>query len=290
MAVPKGPPVAHRHLDTERRIAQLPPRLRWATGALRLTLREPADGLDRVRVRAQAFLNRGRPTGRGHPYTVAMDWHRRLHEQLGAPWPCAWTSDFEHLWTQVAEEVRKAGVLLGRGTYGGWDDADPALAHAIWCLVHAEAPEKVVETGVAHGVTTRIILEALHRNGAGHLWSIDLPAMDPTLHGEIGVAVPGRLCDRWTYIRGTSRRRLPGLLSQIAPIDLFVHDSSHTERNMSFELAQAWPALRRGAAVADDVHQSPAFASFTRAVCPADAYVAPADDGTALFGIALKDA
>lgn len=68
---------------------------------------------------------------------------------------------------------------------------------------------------------------------------------------------------RWTYISGTSRRRLPGLLSQSWPIDLFVHDSSHTERDMLFELERAWPAIGRGAIVADD--------------------------GGALFGIALKD-
>jgi hypothetical protein len=38
--------------------------------------------------------------------------------------------------------------------------------------------EKVVETGVAHGVTSRFILEALSRNGDSHLWSIDLPLFE----------------------------------------------------------------------------------------------------------------
>lgn len=35
-------------------------------------------------------------------------------------------------------------------------------------------PEVVIETGVAHGVSTRIVLEALTQNDLGHLWSIDL--------------------------------------------------------------------------------------------------------------------
>lgn len=34
-------------------------------------------------------------------------------------------------------------------------------------------PEKVLETGVARGVTSRVILEAMSINGTGHLWSID---------------------------------------------------------------------------------------------------------------------
>jgi predicted O-methyltransferase YrrM len=271
----------------DRRIAQLPPRLQWAAGALRLTLREPADGFDRVLGRARELVRRHEPTG--HAYAVDVDWYQRLHERLGSAWPCAQTAEFHRLWNEVVDEVRVQGVSLGRGTYGGWDDGDPGLARAIWCLIHALRPAKVVETGVAHGVTSRIILEALERAGNGHLWSIDLPAMDSTIHHEIGIAVPDRLRARWTYITGTSRRRLPGLLSQIGPIDLFVHDSSHTERNMSFELQQAWPAIRRGAIVADDVHQSPAFAKFTASVLTAGSYVATADDASALFGVVLKE-
>ena len=50
-----------------------------------------------------------------------------------------------------------------------------------------------METGVAHGVTSRVILEALERLGSGHPWSIDLPAMDSALHDSIGIAVPGSL-------------------------------------------------------------------------------------------------
>ena len=59
----------------------------------------------------------------------------------------------------------------------GGDDGDRAQAEAIWCLVAHLRPATVVETGVAHGLTSRVILEGLHRNGNGHLWSVDLPAV-----------------------------------------------------------------------------------------------------------------
>lgn len=270
----------------DRTIARLPPRLRWVAGTMRHTLREPADSLDRVKVRAEHLAGREHPTF--HHYEPERGWHQRLHQQLGADWPCTATPNFERLWAQVVEDVRARGLSLGRGTYGGWDDADPGFARAIWCLMSHLRPEKVVETGVARGVTSRIILEAMERMQTGHLWSIDLPAMDPTLHHEIGVAVPESLYGRWSYITGTSRKRLPKLLGEIAPIDLFVHDSSHTERNILFELEAAWPAITRGAVVADDVQQSPGFARFAAPRPEGTTFVFEADDASAMFGIALK--
>jgi len=279
-------PTSRHRRAADRLVNHLPPQMRWAVGALLLTLREPADGFDRllVRVRERALPGRCRSCA----YRVEDDWQATLHAHLGQPWPCAQTVAFERLWAQILAELYGRSVFVGRGTYGGWDDADRSLAAAIWCLVCHLRPQRVVETGVAHGITSRVVLEALERAGAGHLWSIDLPAMDPTLHGAIAVAVPERLRGGWTYIAGTSRRHLPGLLAQLRRIDMFIHDSSHTRRNMLFELRQAWPALDRGAIVADDVNQSAAFADFVAAVAPDATYVAPAADAAALFGIALK--
>jgi len=255
-------------------------------GALLLTLREPADGLDRILVRIRQRLPL--PVAGCTGYPVQHDWHRRLHERLGRPWPCEHADAFEALWERMEAELRARGSAPGRASYGGWDDADPQLGLAIWCLIHSMGPERVVETGVAHGLTSRIILEALERAGRGRLWSIDLPAMDPGLHEQIAIAVPERLRARWTYIAGTSRRRLPGLLEQIRPIDLFVHDSSHTRRNTLFELRLAWSALGRGAIVADDINQSTAFAEMSESVGATAVHVALAGDGAALFGILLR--
>jgi hypothetical protein len=211
-----------------------------------------------------------------------------MHERLGLTWPCAATSEFEKLWLATVEFVRAQGLSVGRGAYGGWDDADPALARVLWCLVTHLRPRLVVETGVGHGLTSRTILEALERVGEGHLWSIDLPATDSALHAQIGIAVPESLRGRWTYVNGTSRRCLPKLLEDIGPIELFVHDSSHTNRNVRFELEHAWAATRRGAIVADDVHQSTAFASFAGEAPEGMCFVAEADDASALFGVALR--
>jgi hypothetical protein len=47
-------------------------------------------------------------------------------------------------------------------------DAEVTLARAVWCAARHVRPEVVIETGVAHGVTSRIVLEALNKNDRGH--------------------------------------------------------------------------------------------------------------------------
>jgi hypothetical protein len=135
------------------------------------------------------------------------------------------------------------------------------------------------------------VLERLLRQPEGRLWSIDIPPLiERGLADETGAAVPARCRSRWTYVRGSSRRRLPGLLRRLGRIDLFVHDSMHTERNMAFELKTAWASLSPGGAiVADDVHRNAAFASFLESVAEeAESVVATSSDGAGQIGIVLK--
>jgi hypothetical protein len=232
-------------------------------------------------------------------YEVAVDWERQLHEMLGLEWPCDASAEFWALWAQVTSSFYAKGVHIGRGAFGGWADGDPGLVRAIWCLTRHLRPVTVVETGVARGFTSRFILEALERNDVGHLWSIDLPPqLKPELSQQVGAAVDDRLRHRWSYIRGSSRRRLPELLSRLSQIDLFVHDSSHTERNVRFELERAWTAVKAGGAlVADDIDYSWGFHGFARSVSGHQALTCYAEpnkpdpprfDGKGLFGIIYK--
>jgi predicted O-methyltransferase YrrM len=161
-----------------------------------------------------------------------------------------------------------------------------------WCLVRHTHPDRIVETGVARGITTRVLLEALERNGRGHLWSIDLPPLlEESLAHEVGAAVPRRLDERWTLLRGSSRRRLPGLIGQLGQVDLFLHDSMHTARNVRFELDHVWPAMRPGgAALIDDVEKNVAVRDFLRARPTTPAVISPSADGRVLIGTLIKSA
>jgi hypothetical protein len=123
-----------------------------------------------------------------------------LHRLLGFSSPAALTSEFEGLWPKVISELEKKGVRTGPASFKGWNDGDAGFVRAIWCLVRQLKPRNVIETGVAHGVTSRFILEALERNGNGHLWSIDRPPLEPEWKKEIGIAVGNRFKQRWSYI------------------------------------------------------------------------------------------
>jgi len=233
-------------------------------------------------------------------YHVDHDWEFRLHELLDMPQQCPATSEFWALWPEVVGEMEAKGIRVGPESFKGWNDGDAGFVRAIWCLTRHLRPTNVVETGVAHGFTSRFILEALERNGGvGHLWSIDHPPLEHTWHEQIGMAVGGRYSDRWSYISGSSKRRLPGLLSQLGQIDLFVHDSLHSEHNVRFELDSAWAALRPGGAiVVDDVDANWGLKSFLQSFSGHQSMVCEAEplhpdlrrfNKKGLFGIILKE-
>jgi predicted O-methyltransferase YrrM len=231
-------------------------------------------------------------------YNVDDAWESKLHRLLDLSSPAAVTSEFDALWPKVMSELEEKGVRAGPASFKGWNDGDAAFVRAIWCLVRHLKPRNVVETGVAHGVTSRFILEALERNGSGHLWSIDRPPMEPEWKKEIGIAVDGRFPQRWSYILGSSRRRLPGLLSRLGEIDLFVHDSLHSKRNVRFEMDRAWAILRPGGAiVVDDIDVNRGFHSFAQSFSGLHSIVCEAEplrpdlrrfNKKGMFGIILK--
>lgn len=138
--------------------------------------------------------------------------------------------------------------------------ADSLLARCCYLVCRVTQPETVLETGVAYGVSSAFILRALEENGRGTLHSVDLPPLRRDYDRYWGIAVPDDLRGRWKLHRGTSANVLPRLFQQIRTVDLFVHDSLHTRRNMSREFDAVWPHLRNGAVLlADDVERNRAF-------------------------------
>jgi predicted O-methyltransferase YrrM len=222
--------------------------------------------------------------------TTAGAWDEQVHRLIGAPWPCKEAHRFEEIWRATMNDLAAQHLSVGRGAFGGWDDGDAALIRIAWCLTRHGRPERIVETGVARGLTTRALLEGLDRNGSGHLWSIDLP---PLLEHEVAqqtaAAVPKRLYSRWTLVRGSSRRTLPGLVSGLGSLDLFVHDSMHTTRNVRFELAQVWPALVPGGVILiDDVEKNAATGQFLTAHPQTPSVISTSQDGRVLLCCLVK--
>jgi hypothetical protein len=218
-------------------------------------------------------------------------WYEHLHGLLGAPWPCPAADQAKVLMTDINALLTEKGLRTGRGSYGWYSDAEIALCSAIWCTVLHAKPEVVIETGVAHGVSSRIILEGFSRNDSGHLWSIDLPhPLDHSLHAQTGAAVTDSCRPRWTYLEGESRRRLPPLVKEVGRLQLFIHDSLHTAENTLFEMEQAASIMSPGGVMlVDDIKGHSGFAEFARRHPDYETMVClTPDGGIGAFGIAVK--
>lgn len=268
-----------------------PSRGTYIARAAMATLSKPGDTAEKLTERIADRRERAVRHGQRPENHADEDWERRLHELLGAPWPCPQAQAFMPAWEAAKETMAEHGLRVGRQNYGDDDDADPGLARVLWCLVCHLNPTQVVETGVAHGLSSRIMLEALTRSGErGRLSSIDLPAL--TIHerrAEVGVAVPETLRGRWRYLEGASRRRLGPLLRELGQVELFVHDSLHSTRNVRWELETVWRVLAPGGVVVvDDVDFNWGFEEFLQAGEDRRPLWCMADDGQRLFAVARK--
>lgn len=194
---------------------------------------------------------------------------------------------------QFAQIECKVGALrqsiTADGPFSVVHNADPIFAYLCYALVRALRPKLVVETGVCYGVTSAYVLQALSVNGDGRLHSIDLPPLGKNGDDYVGWFVPEELRSRWTLHRGQSSRLLPPLLAGVDTIDLFIHDSLHTYRNMTHEFRLAWAALRAGGVlVSDDIEGNSAFAELAAAADVLCSVVMPQGNKGALLGVAVK--
>lgn len=147
----------------------------------------------------------------------------------------------------------------------------------LYFLIRTIKPEIILETGVAGGKSTGYILQAIHDNRKGKLCSIDLPFQwyiygDHKLHldslpaGKMpGYLIPKKLTDNWFLYLGNTKEELPKLLKNLQKIDVFFHDSEHSDKTMMFEYNQSWPYIKKGGyLLSDDISYTEAWVKFTR--------------------------
>ena len=219
-------------------------------------------------------------------------WDEHLHKLLGAPWPCPKDQRLDEVLADIGAVLDAKGWGFGRDTYAWYADGDRSLCRAVWCVVLHTRPEVVIETGVAHGVTSRIVLEAMAQNDLGHLWSVDLPfPFDHRLHGETGILVTDVCRPRWSYVEGSSKQRLPPLIAEVGPVEVFIHDSLHTAENTVFEMEQAASAMSAGGVMlVDDIDSHMGFATFAERHPEYQTIICPSGDRDGMFGIAVNSA
>jgi predicted O-methyltransferase YrrM len=167
-------------------------------------------------------------------------------------------------------------------------NGDLVLGHLCYLLARIRRPQVIVETGVCYGVTSAFLLKAIQMNGSGMLHSIDLPPLGKAADDFVGRLVVPELRPNWKLHRGRSQDLLPGIVREKGPVDLFVHDSLHTYRNMRREFEIVTPNLAAGGVlIADDIEGNGAFAEWVSHSSPAYSAVVRERVKRGLTGVAL---
>lgn len=125
----------------------------------------------------------------------------------------------------------------------------------LYVAVRSLRPKVIIETGVASGKSSAMILLALEHNNKGQLISIDLPnkpgeslpdgAKTHTGDYDVGWLIPDYLKKRWQLHLGDAKKLLPKILKAISGVDIFLHDSLHTYKHVQFELKKIFPKMRK---------------------------------------------
>ncbi len=156
----------------------------------------------------------------------------------------------------MAEMIRRRDAYGSEGVLGALDCA------TLYGLTRWLRPAVVVESGGFIGMSSAFILKALadEKRTTAKLYSIELSE-----DCEQGALIPDELRSAsggFVPMRGKvedflKRDQLP------SPIDMFLHDSSHSHRHMLWEFRQFWPRLRDGGLlVSHDVQMNAAFPEF----------------------------
>jgi predicted O-methyltransferase YrrM len=132
-----------------------------------------------------------------------------------------------------------------------------ATGVTLYGLTRLLKPTNVVETGVADGRSSYLILAALDANEHGTLHSFDV-------NPEVGVLTRGH--DRWKLTvseLAESRVNFTAAMEALDTVDLFLHDSDHGYPNQMFEYDAAWPKVPEGGILAsDDTDLTKAYVDF----------------------------
>lgn len=224
----------------------------------------PAELLRRLLRDPQEVLSGGLLHRRAHPTLIefsrgaslqTVDLEELLATYVGGDLPSDWAAEYAEV------EGRLGARYADPGAFRTETRLSSDQSRWLYALVRARRPTRVVETGVANGHSSFVLLEALRKNGRGSLTSFDISH-------EVGGLVPTELRGGWDLrilpLRGTPEA-FRSAVRALGPIDLFEHDSDHSYRWVTWELNTVWPLLAPGGVVSiDDADWSWAALDFAR--------------------------
>jgi predicted O-methyltransferase YrrM len=142
-------------------------------------------------------------------------------------------------------------------TSSAWN-SEANLSGFLYSYILTNKPKIIIETGVANGISTRIILTALEKVG-GYLHSFDiLPEAEK-------VAQNYRNWKFHLLPKRNTKSHLENSVKRIGFCDLWLHDSNHGSNWQTFEYNLALQQLNpSGILFSDDIDASPAWGNFSK--------------------------
>lgn len=161
--------------------------------------------------------------------------------------------------------------------------ADTA-ALLLYLLIRFNHPETVLETGVANGLSSNVILNALNANGKGTLYSVDI-------NPDVGALVDESVKSRWQLKIidfKNAKKEFQQLVNALPAVDLFIHDSDHSYNGQMSEYKTAYPKISaQGIFASDDIDLSWAFVDYCKEKTVKPYFLVSA---TKIFGFFPKEA
>jgi len=190
---------------------------------------------------------------------VSVGWLGKSNNQI-------YPNAFEYLKNRYSEDQVK---LLAEEGLAAWIEesssaknkvasehwnAESSLCVLLYTLIILNNLSKIIETGVANGVTTRVMMRALERTG-GTLHSFDILEQSRNVYSGSGSWVFHKLEPNRVI-----QKQLQTEVDSIGGCDMWVHDSNHGQTWQAFEYSLAWSNLTdKGVLLSDDVDASPAW-------------------------------
>jgi predicted O-methyltransferase YrrM len=134
-------------------------------------------------------------------------------------------------------------------TYDAAFAIEEGSAFLMYALVRLLRPSVVLETGVANGHSSALILNALGENGSGELHSIDVS------HDVGNLVLDKRQWHVHLLDLSSLKKSFAAIVGQLPAIDLMIHDSDHSYQWMRYELETVFPRMSpRGILACDDAN------------------------------------
>ncbi|MEM3829628.1 MAG: class I SAM-dependent methyltransferase [Conexivisphaerales archaeon] len=166
---------------------------------------------------------------------------------------------YEGEFSKIEQELATRNLIMNK-VYPDNYAVERGARLILYALVRTERPEIFLETGVANGVSSFVILSAMRHNNKGKLISFDISE-------NVGNLVTDDLKGRWELqiIRKPMRKEFLEKLAQIGNIDMFLHDSDHSYKWQKFEYKTALNHIKSGGfLLSDDIDSSYAFLELVR--------------------------